>query len=108
MVEVDAREQRLRAAGDLLVLQRRDHELVDQPFAAVGDAGVLASIAGVMPTAPAYTALLAAITPAGGLGAGLAGMIAWAALAFVATTIAVIRRRTANTRALLAASPALA
>ncbi|WP_295819260.1 YhgE/Pip family protein [uncultured Microbacterium sp.] len=70
--------------------------------------GVLASIAGVMPTAPAYTALLAAITPAGGLGAGLAGMIAWAALAFVATTIAVTRRRTANTRALLAASPALA
>jgi putative membrane protein len=56
-----------------------------------------------MPTAPAYTALLAAITPAGGLGAGLAGMIAWAALAFVATTIAVTRRRTANTRALLAA-----
>ncbi len=70
--------------------------------------GVLASIAGVMPTAPAYTALLAAITPAGGLGAGLAGMIAWAALAFVATTIAVTRRRTANTRALFAASPALA
>ncbi|KIC56589.1 YhgE/Pip family protein [Microbacterium hominis] len=70
--------------------------------------GILASIAGVMPTAPAYTALLAAITPAGGLGAGLAGMIAWAALAFVATTIAVTRRRTANTRALLAASPALA
>ncbi|TGY34699.1 DUF3533 domain-containing protein [Microbacterium laevaniformans] len=70
--------------------------------------GVLASMAGVMPTAPAYTALLAAITPAGGLAAGLAGMIAWAALAFVATTIAVTRRRTANTRALLAASPALA
>ncbi|RKS93154.1 putative membrane protein [Microbacterium sp. AG790] len=70
--------------------------------------GILASVAAVMPTAPAYTALLAAITPAGGLGAGLAGMIAWAALAFVATTIAVTRRRTANTRALLAASPALA
>ena len=70
--------------------------------------GVLASMAGVMPTAPAYTALLAAITPAGGLAAGLAGMIAWAALAFVATTIAVTRHRTANTRALLAASPALA
>lgn len=69
--------------------------------------GVLASIAGVMPTSPAYTALLAAITPAGGLGAGLAGMILWAALAFVATTIAVARRRTANARTLLAASPAL-
>jgi putative membrane protein len=54
---------------------------------------------------PPPTALLAAITPAGGLGAGLAGMIAWAALAFVATTIAVTRRRTANTRALLAAPP---
>lgn len=70
--------------------------------------GILASVAAVMPTAPAYTALLAAITSAGGLGAGLAGMIAWAALAFVATTIAVTRRRTANTRALLAAPPALA
>lgn len=70
--------------------------------------GILASIAGVMPTAPAYTALLAAITPAGGLGAGLAAMIAWAVLAFIATTIAVMRLRTANTRALLAAPPALA
>ena len=70
--------------------------------------GVLASIASLMPTAPAYNAMLAALTPAGGLGAGLAGMIIWAGLAFVATVIAVGRRRTASTRELLAASPALA
>ncbi|QRY40214.1 YhgE/Pip family protein [Microbacterium hominis] len=70
--------------------------------------GVLASIAGVMPTSPAYTALLAATTSAGGAAAGLTAMIAWAVLAFIASTIAVTRRRTASARALLAASPALA
>lgn len=70
--------------------------------------GILASIAGVMPTSPAYTALLAATTSAGGAAAGLTAMIAWAVLAFIASTIAVTRRRTASARALLAASPALA
>lgn len=70
--------------------------------------GVLASIAGVLPTMPAYSALLAAITPASGAAAGLAGMIVWAVLAFLATTIAVTRRRTASARTLLAASPVLA
>jgi len=69
--------------------------------------GILASIADVMPTTPAYTALLAVITPAGGAAAGFAGMLVWAALAFVASTIAVARRRTANARTLLGASPAL-
>ncbi|AUG28693.1 MULTISPECIES: YhgE/Pip family protein [Microbacterium] len=70
--------------------------------------GILASIAGAMPTSPAYTALLAATTSAGGAAAGLTAMIAWAVLAFIASTIAVTRRRTASARALLAASPALA
>lgn len=70
--------------------------------------GVLASVASLMPTTPAYNALLAALTSAGGLGAGLAGMIVWAALAFVATIIAVARRRTAKAATLLQASPALA
>lgn len=70
--------------------------------------GVLASVAALMPTTPAYSSLLAALTSAGGLGAGLVGMILWAALAFVATTIAVARRRTATAGTLLAASPALA
>ena len=70
--------------------------------------GVLSSIAGLMPTTPAYTAMLAALTAAGGLGAGLAGMIVWAGLALVATIIAVARRRTAKASALLAPAPALA
>lgn len=70
--------------------------------------GALASVASLMPTTPAYNALLAALTSAGGLGAGFAGMIVWAALAFVATIIAVARRRTAKAATLLQASPALA
>ena len=70
--------------------------------------GVLSSIAGLMPTTPAYNAMLAALTAAGGLGAGLAGMIVWAGLALVATIVAVARRRTAKASALLAPVPALA
>ncbi|WP_454114709.1 YhgE/Pip domain-containing protein [Microbacterium lacticum] len=70
--------------------------------------GVLAAVAGLMPTTPAYTAMLAALTSAGGLGAGLAGMIVWAALAVVVTIIAVARRRTAKPSTLLQPAPALA
>lgn len=70
--------------------------------------GVLSSIAGLMPTTPAYNAMLAALTAAGGLGAGLAGMIVWAGLALVATIVAAARRRTAKASALLAPAPALA
>ncbi len=70
--------------------------------------GALTSVASLMPTAPAYNALLAALTESDGLGAGLAGMIVWAGLAFVATIIAVARRRTAKASSLLEASPALA
>lgn len=70
--------------------------------------GVLTTIASLMPTTPAYQAMLAALTAAGGLGAALVGMIVWAALAFVATVIAVARRRTAKASLLLEASPALA
>ncbi|CAN7395985.1 YhgE/Pip domain-containing protein [Microbacterium sp. LjRoot45] len=67
--------------------------------------GVLASVAGLMPTAPAYNALLAALTPAGGVAAGVVGLLVWAALGFIATVVAVARRRTTSARALLA-SPA--
>lgn len=70
--------------------------------------GLLTDLAGLMPTTPAYQAMLGALTDAGGIGSGLAGMIVWAALAFAVTVIAVARRRTISTRALLAASPALA
>ncbi len=70
--------------------------------------GILTQIAALMPTTPAYGAFLAALTSAGGLGAGLVGMIIWAALAFVVTIIAVARRRTAKASALLEPAPALA
>ncbi len=70
--------------------------------------GVLTSVAALMPTTPAYQAMLGALTASGGIGAGVVGMIVWAALAFVVTVVAVARRRTTSPRALLAASPALA
>lgn len=70
--------------------------------------GVLTAVAGLMPTTPSYTAMLSALTSAGGLGAGLAGMIVWAALAVVVTIIAVARRRTAKASTLLQPAPALA
>ncbi|WP_454119468.1 YhgE/Pip family protein [Microbacterium lacticum] len=70
--------------------------------------GVLSAIAGLMPTTPSYTAMLSALTSAGGLGAGVAGMIVWAALAVVVTIIAVARRRTAKASTLLQPAPALA
>jgi len=69
---------------------------------------VLSEVAAVMPTSPVYHALLAALTPAGGGGAGLAGTLVWGGIAFAATVIAVARRRTAAGRALLQASPSFA
>ncbi|GAA3215217.1 YhgE/Pip family protein [Microbacterium terregens] len=68
--------------------------------------GVLADTAALLPTAPAYNGMLAALTDAAGLGAGIAGLLIWSLLAFIATTLAVARRRVANARDLLAASPA--
>ena len=70
--------------------------------------GILASIGGALPTAPASTALLATVTSSTGLGAGIGGMLVWAGLAFVATIIAVTRRRATTARALLDAPTALA
>ena len=67
--------------------------------------GVLADAAALLPTAPAYTGMLAALTDAGGLGAAIAGLLIWSGLAFIATTIAVARRRVARSGDLLAASP---
>lgn len=67
--------------------------------------GVLSSIASLMPTSPAYNGMLAALTDSAGLGAGIAGLLIWSLLAFVATTIAVARRRVASSRELLAVSP---
>lgn len=68
--------------------------------------GVLTGIASLLPTAPAYNAMLGVLASAGGVGAAIAGLATWSVLAFIATTIAVARRRTTSVRALLAASPA--
>lgn len=70
--------------------------------------GALADVAALLPTAPAYNGMLAALTDADGLGAGIAGLLIWTALAFAATTVAVARRRVAHGRELLAVSPATA
>ena len=66
--------------------------------------GVLSDAAALLPTAPAYNGMLAALTDAGGLGAAIAGLLIWSGLAFIATTIAVSRRRVARSGDLLAAS----
>ncbi|WP_125132842.1 YhgE/Pip domain-containing protein [Microbacterium sp. 10M-3C3] len=68
--------------------------------------GVISAVAGLMPTSPAYTGMLAALTTAGGYGAAIAGLVVWALLALIVTTIAVARRRSASARELLAPSPA--
>lgn len=68
--------------------------------------GVLSNVSGLLPTAPAYHGMLASLTSAEGLGAAFAGLVIWAVLAFVVTTLAVARKRSVSARALLAASPA--
>ena len=63
---------------------------------------VLTAIAGILPTAPAYQSMVGALTGASGVGAGVVGMLVWTVLAFAATVVAVVRRRTTSARALLA------
>jgi len=63
--------------------------------------GILSSIAAIMPTSPAYSAMVGVLTSAGGVGAGVAGLIIWTLLAITATTLAVARRRTTSAKALL-------
>ncbi|MFG6444175.1 YhgE/Pip family protein [Microbacterium sp. P07] len=67
---------------------------------------VLKAVSGLLPTAPGYHGTVAALTSTGGLGAAIVGLVIWSLLAFVATTLAVARRRSISTRALLAAAPA--
>ena len=67
--------------------------------------GVLTAIDAVLPISPAYNAMLGALTGSGGVGAGIAGLVIWGGLAFVATILAVAARRTTTARAILA-SPA--
>ncbi|NYE21261.1 YhgE/Pip domain-containing protein [Microbacterium immunditiarum] len=68
--------------------------------------GLLSDVAALMPTAPAYNAMLGALTEASGVGAGLAGLAIWSLLAFAATLVAVSRRRSVSAKALFAATPA--
>jgi putative membrane protein len=67
--------------------------------------GALSGVAALMPTAPAYNGMVAALTSASGIGAAMSGLAIWACLAFLATVLAVARRRTTSARALLTASP---
>lgn len=67
--------------------------------------GVLTAIDTVLPISPAYNAMLGALTGSGGVGAGVAGLLIWGGLAFVATILAIAARRTTTARAILA-SPA--
>ncbi len=64
--------------------------------------GAISAVAGLAPTAPAYHGMLAALTSAEGFGPALVGLTVWAALSFLATTLAVARRRSVPARALLA------
>ncbi|MFN3947981.1 YhgE/Pip domain-containing protein [Microbacterium sp.] len=64
----------------------------------------LAAVASLLPTAPAYDAMLGALSSAGGVAAGVAGFVVWAVLSLIATTLVVVRRRTTSARA--AAQPA--
>ncbi|WP_426185017.1 YhgE/Pip family protein [Microbacterium sp. TWP3-1-2b2] len=56
----------------------------------------LASIGGALPTAPAFTGLIAAN------GSALAGLVVWGVLSLIATTLIVAVRRTTSARAVLA------
>jgi len=60
---------------------------------------VLAAFASLLPTSPAYSAMLGALSAAGGVGAGAAGLVVWAVLSILVTTLVVVRRRTVSARA---------
>jgi len=60
--------------------------------------GWLASIGAALPTAPAFTGLIAAN------GSAVAGLVVWGVLSLIVTTIVVALRRTTSTRAVLAAA----
>ena len=64
----------------------------------------LTAIAALLPTAPAYSAMLGALTSTGGIAAGVVGMLVWSALALVATTVVVAQRRKVTSGAALTAS----
>lgn len=65
---------------------------------------VLAGFAALLPTSPAYSAMLGALASSGGVGTGIVALAVWAVLALIVTTLVVVRRRTASVRT--AAQPA--
>ncbi|MGC0369755.1 YhgE/Pip family protein [Microbacterium sp. SLBN-111] len=65
---------------------------------------LLAGLASLLPTSPAYSAMLGALASSGGVGAGIVALAVWALIALIVTTLVVVRRRTASLRA--AAQPA--
>ncbi|WP_194420445.1 YhgE/Pip family protein [Microbacterium abyssi] len=60
--------------------------------------GWLASIGAALPTAPAFTGLIAAN------GAAVAGLVVWGVLSLIVTTVVVALRRTTSAKAVLAAA----
>lgn len=64
----------------------------------------LAGLSALLPTSPAYSAMLGALASSGGVGAGIVALAVWAVIALIVTTLVVVRRRTASLRA--AAQPA--
>ena len=64
--------------------------------------GFLSGLAGLLPTTPAYRSMVGVLTDSGGVGGALVGLLTWAILALVASTVAVALRRNASARAILA------
>ncbi|OAH49142.1 YhgE/Pip domain-containing protein [Microbacterium oleivorans] len=64
--------------------------------------GTLLDVAGLLPTAPAYTAMLAALTDAGGGAPAAIALVVWTVLAIAASVLAVTRHRSTSARAVLA------
>lgn len=60
--------------------------------------GWLASVGAALPTAPAFTGLIAAN------GAAVAGLVVWAVLSLIVTTVVVAMRRTTSAKAVLASA----
>jgi len=63
--------------------------------------GTLLDVAGLLPTAPAYTAMLAALTDAGGGAPAAVGLVLWTLVAIGAGILAVTRHRSTSARAVL-------
>lgn len=64
--------------------------------------GLLVAIAGVLPTAPAATAVLQVITGTAGVGGAVVALVVWALIGLLLSTLAVASRRTISARRLTA------